>query len=386
MLSPEALDDVFGAVDVRAVERLRRHAVERVRRRAAAPSPREAQVPRGPVELRRSSRPRRQRARQPAAAAAPGPARGGVGASAFFNGTLYSEVPHAPAFESPEVTVSFWLWLMQDSTGAWRTLLSKGDGEQELTPTVQLWPHTRQLHVRVTTVGRQVVAFDSAAMVPLQRWTHVALVVQGKLVQIYVNGIADTQHVLTSAAHFNRGPLYVGRDPWQPGAQAFLDDLTVHAAALSDGRLASRRRARKPVSPSFVRLGCSNCSLEAARNACADLGRHHLCFEDEAMGGAYMASRAMGWSHGRTAASCGTATGAEGGGGGRAAPGRVLRTTERAGLGGGRALGWGVEEPGGTGGSSPMSEGEGAEQRHQGAINKNAGEYHHRVFNTLSTL
>jgi hypothetical protein len=303
MLSPEALDDVFGAVDVHAVER---GCVDMPWSVCAGgqpllpPAKLKSLVGRWSFDdllgLDGSGHGNHMSPPPPA-----GPARGGVGASAFFNGTLYSEVPHAPAFESPELTVSFWIYLMQDSTGAWRTLLSKGDGEQELTPTVQLWPHTRQLHVRVTTVGRQVVAFDSAAMVPLQRWTHVALVVQGKLVQIYVNGIADTQHVLTSAAHFNRGPLYVGRDPWQPGAQAFLDDLTVHAAALSDGRLAAEAEgALGPVSPSFVRLGCSNCSLEAARNACADFwAGYHLCFEDEAMGGAYMASRAMGWSHGK---------------------------------------------------------------------------------------
>ena len=46
-----------------------------------------------------------------------GPARGGVGYSGYFNGTNYGFVPHIGDFESRDMTLSFWLFLIQDYTG-----------------------------------------------------------------------------------------------------------------------------------------------------------------------------------------------------------------------------------------------------------------------------
>lgn len=226
---------------------------------------------------------------------AAGPARWGVGQSAAFNGSSLSVAAWAEAHEGNELTVSMWLFLAQDSIGSWRTLLRKGDASEQ-TPTLQLWPKERRLHARVTTEGGEAEGVDSVAVVPLRRWTHVAFVVQGKLLQLYVNGVFDAQVVTRRQARFNRLPLYLGKDPWHPGTRGFVDDARVWDRALDEEEVrALAQGALGPMGPTDVTLGCLMCKLEEATGSC-DAG-YHLCSEKELFGGAYTVARAQGWFH-----------------------------------------------------------------------------------------
>jgi len=222
-----------------------------------------------------------------------GPARWGVGASARFNGTTMSMTDFAVAHGSNEMTVMFWIYLLEDSIGSWRTILRKGDNVQ-MTPTMQLWSKERRLHARVTTEAGEVEGVDSVAVVPLRRWTHVAFVIQGKLLQLYVNGIFDSQVVTRRAAAFNRLPLYLGRDPWHPGTGMLIDTLKVYQEALDEEIVrAEAKDALGPVGASEVRLGCLACKLEDAMGSCST--GYHLCTKKELFGGAYTVARAQGW-------------------------------------------------------------------------------------------
>ena len=190
-----------------------------------------------------------------------GPARGGVGASAYFNGTNYGYVGHIGAFESSDMTIAFWVYLLQDATGQFRYLIQKGDSN-EFTPTLSLWDKNNRLHLKVTTESGTVESLDSSARLSVGRWSHVAVVIQGSLVQLYVNGIMDAQLISGGGnVQFNRMPLYVGRGPTHSGTACYLDDLRIHRSAyrrplsnLVSGFLGS-------VSPSFARLRCMNCTV-----------------------------------------------------------------------------------------------------------------------------
>ncbi len=54
-------------------------------------------------------------------------------------------IQNFPKFvEAIDVTIMFWVYLLEDSTGNWRTLLHKGNSIQQLTPTIMLWPKERR--------------------------------------------------------------------------------------------------------------------------------------------------------------------------------------------------------------------------------------------------
>ena len=113
-----------------------------------------------------------------------GPGHGPTGSGAWFDGIKSMEVPHIPALDSPDLTVAFWMYLLEDSTNSYRTLVRKAKVVQDMTPAIMLLPNDRRLHIRLSTTASSrsdtaVVGFDSTAVIPLRRWTHVAYVLKG---------------------------------------------------------------------------------------------------------------------------------------------------------------------------------------------------------------
>jgi hypothetical protein len=79
---------------------------------------------------------------------------GGKGhAAKFTGGTDYVEIRnHQKYTESGNTfTVELWLYLRQDSTGDWRTVLHKGTTDEERTPIIFLEPLTRGIEFFVST-------------------------------------------------------------------------------------------------------------------------------------------------------------------------------------------------------------------------------------------
>jgi hypothetical protein len=148
---------------------------------------------------------------QPVPAA--GPARGGHGASAAFNGKEdFIMIPNSKVAQSRQMTVMFWMYLLEDFTGTMRTILRKGASADEKTPTIMLQAESRRLRVLASSEAADKEGFDSVAYIPPKRWTHVALMIEGKLMQLYVNGMFDSQVVMKGNAVFNTGPFVVGKD------------------------------------------------------------------------------------------------------------------------------------------------------------------------------
>jgi len=252
-----------------------------------------------------------------------GPGHGPTGNGAWFDGTKPMEVPHIPAMASPDLTVSFWLYLLEDSTNSYRTLLRKAAVVQDMTPAIMLLPNDRRLHIRLTTTATSsstatVVGFDSTAVVPLRRWTHVAYVLKGgAALSLYVNGVKDCPMLSTSRrgagcpaggatyawdegdVKHNKGPLYVGADPFMQGTNMFLDGLKVYNIALPEKDIVLEANDALGLAGNhFLRLGCANCTRAELQLSCADLDEYHPCLCQELMGGGLMSARAMGWLRG----------------------------------------------------------------------------------------
>ena len=251
-----------------------------------------------------------------------GPGHGPVGAGAWFDGIKAMEVPHIPKMDSPDLTIAFWIYLLEDSTNSYRTIVRKAKVQQDMTPSIMLLPNDRRLHIRLSTnaasANNAVVGFDSTAVIPLRRWTHVACVLKGgAALALYINGVKDCPMPGQMRRHtgcspggatyawdegdvkHNQGPLYVGADPFMPGANMFLDALKIFDTALPEKEVQLEANdALGLAGVRFLRLGCQNCTREALQAACAEADEYHPCFCHELMGGGLVQARAMGWLRG----------------------------------------------------------------------------------------
>jgi len=62
-----------------------------------------------------------------------------------------SEIQHTKAYNTAELTISFWIFLLSDSISGFRTILHKGEVNEEKTPTIMLWGGERRLHLLANT-------------------------------------------------------------------------------------------------------------------------------------------------------------------------------------------------------------------------------------------
>ena len=166
-----------------------------------------------------------------------------------------------------------------------------------------------------------VVGFDSSAVIPTRRWTHVAYVLKGgAALSLYINGVRDCPMISSNRRGgscppgggsfawdegdvlHNAGPLYVGADPFMSGAAMFMDSLKVFNLALPEKDIvAEASDALGLLGARFLRLGCANCTVGELQGACAELDEFHPCLCQELMGGGLTSARAMGWLRGPSA-------------------------------------------------------------------------------------
>lgn len=231
-----------------------------------------------------------------------GPGIGGRGHAAKLTGANYIEIPNHPAYSEAGASFSLelWIYLRQDSTGDWRTVVHKGSHDEERTPTIFLEPLTRGIEFFVSTtdmaqpLGERVW---SNSFIPLHRWTHIAAVVEGHSLRLFVNGLLDAENSTVGTIVQNSGPLRLGGDPWRPagGFDGYIDEFKLYDRALATDEIqAGASTAFGGVEPSFVELGCMGCALASAHAACRS--GYHLCNHRDLYAGGLMVARAMGWA------------------------------------------------------------------------------------------
>jgi len=227
-----------------------------------------------------------------------GPGHMGKGGSAHFNGADNFVIDHSTSYDNlQQMTISFWIYLLTDSTESWRVVFRKGDGEHDLTPTLLLFPDSRKLHARVSTTDPARNGLDSVGSIPLRRWTHVAVVVNYNVLSIFLNGVKDNQGLLTGQVIPNSGAWYLGKDKFLPGTGMYMDNFKIYDFAMDEQALQREASVALPgFGPNFLRLGCKSCTLNKAINTCYEAGAYHLCRKMELMGGGLIVARAMGYT------------------------------------------------------------------------------------------
>lgn len=224
-----------------------------------------------------------------------GPSAFVKGYSAFLNGTQMITVDNNNDFtEASDLSLTFWIYLLEDSTGNWRTLINKGDNVQELTPTIMLWPKERRLHVRASTEMFWNEGLESKAIINLRQWVHISVVISGQMMQLYINGNLDNQVILKGKVKMNNGALHIGKDPWHPGVKCYLDDLKIYKKAMRSKEIEASASISSPlIGTNYVTLGCESCSFVQALSACSE--GYHMCSYSELYSGAYLIARKNGW-------------------------------------------------------------------------------------------
>lgn len=146
--------------------------------------------------------------------------------------------------EGAEFTWSFWLFvsdLGNDTTGEkFQHIFSKGDGYfDESTnkasvnnaPGVYLEPGVNNLHILMDTVDykdtNNKVIIEN---IPLNKWFHVAIRLENKVVDAYVNGVISNRIVLNNVVKQNYHDVHIGKNG---GFNGKLSNLRYYREALT---------------------------------------------------------------------------------------------------------------------------------------------------------
>jgi len=112
-----------------------------------------------------------------------------------------------------EFSYSVWIYI-QDFTRGWKNILVKGarttsaNTSSSRAPGLWLYPDTNALHARINTFASPNEGCD-IKNIPLQKWVHIAYVLNNRTVDMYIDGKLERSCVLRGVPKLNEDPLYV---------------------------------------------------------------------------------------------------------------------------------------------------------------------------------
>jgi len=115
--------------------------------------------------------------------------------------------------EGLEFSYSVWIYI-QDWTGGWKNIFVKGDKTQNAgsssarAPGLWLYPDTNALHARINTFASPNEGCD-IKNIPLQKWVHIAYVLNNRTVDMYIDGKLERSCVLRGVPKLNDDPVHV---------------------------------------------------------------------------------------------------------------------------------------------------------------------------------
>lgn len=152
-------------------------------------------------------------------------------------------IPHASnnAIEN-EFTVTFWVRLDQEADGQWRSLIHKGNNNQERSISTWLNPVSSKIDFSVSTTQSWNAALQTQADIPQGEWTQAGITVKGNNISIYVNGQLDNTRRFTGSVVNNNGDLHIGSSPWYGGAKSAISAVNIYKRALDKAEMSGLYR------------------------------------------------------------------------------------------------------------------------------------------------
>ena len=153
-------------------------------------------------------------------------------------------VPSTPGLDSigaggSDFTMALWVRPRETSSGTFRELITKGDVNRR-GPLVSLRPDSNRLHVRVSTTHDFNEGFDTVGILPVNQWSHVAVVHRAGQLSVFIDGQLDSQTQLVGQSVGNQGPLTIGalQSSGSIAAIASVDEVQLFDEALDAGAVA----------------------------------------------------------------------------------------------------------------------------------------------------
>lgn len=149
-----------------------------------------------------------------------------------------------------DFSLTFWLFVSQNVTGHHRIILLRGT-VTICRPIILVRDKDMRLEIGFSNNNSfEMERLTSKECVPLARWIHVGLVIEGTKVRLYLNGILDCQQIFNSSiSDANSLPVCVGR---------LLDGVRYLECVNSsvDGYIAHLRYYTRALSPIHLRIVC----------------------------------------------------------------------------------------------------------------------------------
>jgi hypothetical protein len=115
--------------------------------------------------------------------------------------------------EGLEFSYSVWIYI-QDWTRGWKNIFVKGEKtagagtNSSRAPGLWLYPDTNALHARINTFASPNEGCD-IKNIPLQKWVHIAYILNNRTVDIYIDGKLERSCVLRGVPKLNDDPVHV---------------------------------------------------------------------------------------------------------------------------------------------------------------------------------
>ena len=129
-----------------------------------------------------------------------------------------------------EFTWTIWLHIDTLPWGAYNRIFSKGNGTSQNGPTMTLVKDTDStgtIQIKMDTVAAENDNVVDIKNIPLGRWFNLAVRMQNKIMDVYVNGVVANRHVFKNVPKQNYSDIQVG------GFNGNLSDLRYFNVALN---------------------------------------------------------------------------------------------------------------------------------------------------------
>lgn len=159
---------------------------------------------------------------------------GKFGKALWFNGS--SDYVAAPDSESLDINgeqLSIVAWINGEGWPAANHVVRKvADGDTSAIYILRVQPETVRIYLN--TGGEDEIT-DGVTVLPLNEWTHVAMVYDGAEVRIYVNGELDGSKPQSGEVRQSDNELRIGRGEPAGYFLGSIDEVAIFASALAEG-------------------------------------------------------------------------------------------------------------------------------------------------------
>ncbi|MEM6640173.1 MAG: LamG-like jellyroll fold domain-containing protein [Pseudomonadota bacterium] len=145
-----------------------------------------------------------------------------------------------------DFAVAFWFRPTAAPTGAWRSVLYKGDSGSERNFAIFLHPGNNRLHYRLSTSASPNDGGNSSAVLTGGEWHHLAYVRRGNRLSMYINGRLDSADTLGGEPVANTGVFHIGATPFFAAAEGDFADVSVYHRTVSQLEVRSLYKQRFP--------------------------------------------------------------------------------------------------------------------------------------------